>query len=87
MAKGKGSGIPQVDRSVELLDAMNTLSYSVQKLANTIDDNAGVFEEVIELFSVIIANEAVKRGVTTEELIAGTLARLGKTMFGGGRDE
>ncbi|HEC61902.1 MAG TPA: hypothetical protein ENI27_06565 [bacterium] len=67
---------PQKDKSSEFLDAIDTLSYSIQELTE-------VLQPIMQQFVILIANEASKRGMTTEQLIANTLVRIGKTAFGG----
>jgi hypothetical protein len=76
------SNVPDKDRSTELLDALNTISFSVQKLSGQLEEFSDLFESVMEMFTVVITNEASSRGMSTEEFIGQTLMRLGKSAFG-----
>lgn len=75
---GKPPGGHPQDKSAELLDSLNTLSFSIQSFSGKLEEFVEVLEAVLQHFSVIISTEAEKRSMTVEELIGRSLMNVFK---------
>lgn len=67
-----------MDKSRELLDAVNALAFGVTSLAEVIPPLIETLEEVAQQFSVIIAMEAERRNTNTMDTVQKALANLGQ---------
>lgn len=76
-----GPGIPGVDKSQELLDAVNALAWGVTSLAESIPQLVEQLEVVSQQFAVLIATEAQHRNVSAQNMVKDVLVSLGQKVF------
>lgn len=74
MGENAGNRLPS--KSDEFLDSLNTLSSVIQEHGERLGEFVEALDAVMQQFSVIITNEAEKRGLSVEEFVGGSLLNL-----------
>lgn len=76
-----GGPPPGVDKSQQMLDAINALAWGVVALAESVPQLCETLEVVSQQFAVLIASEAQRRNSTADNLVEHVLMGLGSKVF------
>lgn len=76
-----GGPPPGVDKSQQVVDAINALAWGTTALAESLPHLCESLEVVSQQFAVIIASEAQRRNTTAENLVEHVLMGLGSKVF------
>lgn len=76
-----GQQAPGVDKSQELLEAVNALAWGVTSLAESLPQMVEQLEVVSQQFSVLIAAEAQHRNVSAQNMVRDVLMGLSQKVF------